>query len=321
MGIILSKQTQKFEGPEKKLEVYLFSKVSFRSYNTACWERVVKVCGASIVSQMTTDSLDAYLLSESSLFVWNNKIVLITCGKSTLTNAIPEIIGIIGKQNIELVIYERKSFLHPNEQPSDFRDELQYMRGFFKGSQYRLGSAKNEHVHGFYSAASDVHSDNGIFQILMYDLDLQATKALIQDGIGVNDSPMVKIVKELFPGIITDWHLFHPSGFSMNGVKNGHYLTIHVSPQKGGSYASFETDMNKNDFEFIIKKIISVFKPGRFLMILRTASDENSIKFFLPLIHIAGGGCYQIIENSINELNYGCTIRYSKYNQIRKSDF
>jgi len=107
--------TTKFEGPEKKLEIILFApQAGLRSNRDGQWDRVAKASRAAIISGIATDDLDAYLLSESSLFVWEDRILMITCGKTTLINAVPEILKIVNRDRIAFVFYERKSFMFPS---------------------------------------------------------------------------------------------------------------------------------------------------------------------------------------------------------------
>jgi S-adenosylmethionine decarboxylase len=37
-----------------------------------------------------------------------------------------------------------------------------------------------------------------------------------------------------------DDYVFEPCGYSMNGVEGGTFSTVHITPEEGFSYASFE---------------------------------------------------------------------------------
>ena len=51
-------------------------------------------------------------------------------------------------------------------------------------------------------------------------------------------------LRSLFPSSLIDDYLFEPCGYSMNGLDaSGGFYTIHVTPEKEGSYASFETNI------------------------------------------------------------------------------
>ena len=93
-----------FEGPEKKLEVILFSpQFGIRNNDDGRWDNIVQASQADIISKKSTEHLDAYILSESSLFVWNDRILIITCGKTTLIAAIPKILEVVDRKEIALV--------------------------------------------------------------------------------------------------------------------------------------------------------------------------------------------------------------------------
>ena len=72
-----------------------------------------------IVSARAARSFDAYVLSESSLFVYESKVVLKTCGTTKLLEAIPvflaeaAVLGMAPRR----VKYTRSTFDRPEEQP------------------------------------------------------------------------------------------------------------------------------------------------------------------------------------------------------------
>ena len=41
-----------------------------------------------------------------------------------------------------------------------------------------------------------------------------------------------------------------------------YYWNIHVTPEKDFSYASFETNYPKENYEELLKQVIEIFKPG-----------------------------------------------------------
>ncbi|HEX4046452.1 MAG TPA: adenosylmethionine decarboxylase, partial [Elusimicrobiota bacterium] len=74
-----------FEGPEKKLELALApGQPSLRARGLDYWKMIVGKARAQILSSLSNESLDAHLLSESSLFVADNWLTMITCGRTDL---------------------------------------------------------------------------------------------------------------------------------------------------------------------------------------------------------------------------------------------
>ena len=104
-----------------------------------------------IVSSRAAPSFDAYVLSESSLFVYANKFVLKTCGTTKLLNAIPVFLGEAAKLGMapRRVKYTRSTFDRPEEQPLEgcFKRETEFLETHFGalgpdgGNAFVLGSA------------------------------------------------------------------------------------------------------------------------------------------------------------------------------------
>ncbi|XP_031213610.1 S-adenosylmethionine decarboxylase proenzyme 2-like [Mastomys coucha] len=74
---------------------------------------------------------------------------------------------------------------------------------------------------------------------------------------------------DLIPGSVIDATLFIPCGYSMNGMKSdGTYWTIHITPEPEFSYVSFETNLSQTSYDDLIRKVVEVFNPGKFVTTL-----------------------------------------------------
>ena len=300
-----------YEGPEKKLEIILFtSQPGLRDNNDRRWERVVKASRSDIISQTSTKYLDAYLLSESSLFVWDDRILMITCGKTTLIETLPEIIKIVDREKVALVFYERKNFMFPQEQPADFEEDVVLIEKHFPGKSYRLGPANHDHIHVFYSshAKTQIEQD-ATLQVLMHGIDPsvidifcpQDTKN--RDQIGKHSG-----LNRIYPHMETDSHLFSPDGYSINGIFADKYYTVHVTPHSDWSYASFETNVLETDYSEIIKQVVSIFKPEKFSLLLTTSMDEKYLDGYSTLANVISE--YNVTEKSLYEFDCGYSIMF-----------
>ena len=200
----------KFEGAEKKLEIILNSPIKGLKENiNNRWDKVIKACDAIILSKIENNDMAAYLLSESSLFVWNDRILIITCGKTTLTKSIKKILSFLDKEKIALIFYERKNFLFPGEQPDNFGHDIIEIKKNFSGTAFRLGSSKNNHIHMFHSDHKNTKIENDVtFQILMHDLPPFVIKNFSKN-ISKNKDRVIKNsgLDNLYPGTITDTFL------------------------------------------------------------------------------------------------------------------
>jgi S-adenosylmethionine decarboxylase len=81
-----------FEGPEKVLEIDFAPghgpARGLREITRAQWDVILTEARCTILNSLSNDKLDSYVLSESSLFVYPLKMMLKTCGTTTLLRAV-----------------------------------------------------------------------------------------------------------------------------------------------------------------------------------------------------------------------------------------
>jgi len=110
-----------FEGPEKKLEVYFgrgASDAGFRQFQTEVWSGVLVDAACTILHKESNGECDAYLLSESSLFVFPERVILKTCGTTTLLLVLPKLL-MMAEQigcTLEHVLYGHLRYKFPEQQ-------------------------------------------------------------------------------------------------------------------------------------------------------------------------------------------------------------
>ena len=131
------------------------------------WKDMLDLVNCKVLSIVESDHVDAYLLSESSMFVFPHKIILKTCGTTTLLSGLPRMLEIAalvagfphsvanlvkGTATAAMpyrVFYSRKNFLFPDRQRGphrSWRDEVKSLdRLFLGGSAYMIGKMNGEH--------------------------------------------------------------------------------------------------------------------------------------------------------------------------------
>jgi len=116
-----------FEGSEKRIEVdFSFSAKApakgLRALSREQLDELMALAHCEIVSSRTNDHFDAYVLSESSLFVYPNKYVLKTCGTTRLLRSIPRLLELASGLGMQVARakYSRATFLFPEHQVRDF---------------------------------------------------------------------------------------------------------------------------------------------------------------------------------------------------------
>ena len=144
-----------FEGAEKRIEIdFHFNERNprgLREIARAQLDECMTAAQCEIVSVRSNDKFDAYVLSESSLFVFPTKLVLKTCGTTHLLAGVPNILKYAAEVGMEprRVKFTRSSFDKPDLQPelhASFDDETAFLEKHFGnlsaagGSSYILGS-------------------------------------------------------------------------------------------------------------------------------------------------------------------------------------
>ncbi|KAJ1032521.1 hypothetical protein NDA16_000544 [Ustilago loliicola] len=104
-----------FEGPEKLLELWFAEEPTdvsacrwdhpdarpnhfgLRSVPKAVWETMLDIVKCKVLSVIESSHVDAYLLSESSMFVFPHKLILKTCGTTTLLLGLEKLLTIAAK--------------------------------------------------------------------------------------------------------------------------------------------------------------------------------------------------------------------------------
>ena len=248
-----------FEGTEKRIEIgfKLNPPDSLRDKGFSYWSEFVKSVKCEIITFSRAPYFDAFLLSESSLFVYNNTIILLTCGNTEPFNAIEFLLEECGP--ITSVTYSHMPFLRPGMQPESYQN--------YNTEANKLSILSNRLGHGFHQTR--------VGKLVSFTTDLQRKPthtALYMYGLVLDESLALDCIR--FYGemdvsaYILHEHKFLPCGYSMNGVlENGTaYCTIHVTPQESCSYASFETNAATCS-EKLVSSIISTFKPRGFTFI------------------------------------------------------
>ena len=190
-----------FEGPEKLLELWFAEEPAdvhqcawdgpdarpghfgLRSVPKPVWETMLDIVKCKVLSVIESTEVDAYLLSESSMFVFPHKLILKTCGTTTLLLGLERLLTIANQALAALpkhvtvtpieddassscsslastaekqlgssvlhAFYSRKSFMFPERQKGPHRDwmlEVAVLDRFFDyGAAYTVGKMNGDH--------------------------------------------------------------------------------------------------------------------------------------------------------------------------------
>jgi len=164
-----------FEGPEKLIEIWFkppkerldelnevndegnTKDLGLRTVEKEVWDDMLTIVRAQILSITSNQYQDAYLLSESSMFVSPYRFMIKTCGTTTLLNAVPKILEIAkqycGLESVSAFFYSRKCFMFPDRQErphGSWNDEVDFLENIFpecsyNTSAYVVGKLNRDH--------------------------------------------------------------------------------------------------------------------------------------------------------------------------------
>ncbi|GMH28457.1 hypothetical protein Nepgr_030300 [Nepenthes gracilis] len=300
-----------FEGFEKRLELHFSGDDPIRNIGMGLrllefesLDKVLHAVQCTVVSAVGNHYFDAYVLSESSLFVYPTKIIIKTCGTTQLLKSIRPLLSYANRMGFypDGCKYTRGSFIFPHSQPfphTSFKEEVLYIESSLPTSlAYRKASIMPSKIstshswHVFTASNHDIHhqchdplpslrysplssSASYTIEICMTELDEAVAQKFFrqpEDGksghsAGREMTKMTGIQAINQNAVICDF-AFDPCGYSMNGMDDDKYSTIHVTPEEGYSYASFECvvsmndDRDDDDVVELLKKAVQVFRPG-----------------------------------------------------------
>jgi S-adenosylmethionine decarboxylase len=292
-----------FEGVEKRIEVR-FHVAADNTAGLRALERkeLDDICTASkctIIHSEPDDCFDSYILSESSLFVFRDRIMIKTCGTTAPLNGVKVILDAAKLHDIEPLhlVYSRSSFVFPDLQqfPHDtLGNELDFLNQLGLSLEVvdqnsrvmgdPLGTYWLVHSMRFGSSSAVKSHEKYTIDCIMTGLAPEACAAFWKDA-GYsdhrNDAAMSASIESFDPTLRVVGKAFDPCGFSANvhGVGTDNYLSVHVTPQEEFSYASVEGSFNSQfgqiDLTAFVQRVVDVFRPKKLLVTLITEGAKD----------------------------------------------
>lgn len=282
-----------FEGFEKRLEITFSlasifvdcSGLGLRALSRSQLDSILEPACCTIVAQLSNCEFDSYVLSESSLFVYPLKIILKTCGTTKLLSSIPPVLELAESLSLRAnsVRYSRGSFMFPNAQPAphrSFAEEVAVLKILFEdltGSGYVMGDhgTVNQQWHVYSACSRPMYREHrtGTVGIEMCMTGLDKDRSAIffkssgSDNRSAREMTVMSGIYRIIPGHEVCDFGFDPCGYSMNGIEGTAYSTVHVTPEDGFSYASYEAagfDPRTVAFNALVTKVLGCFDPDEF---------------------------------------------------------
>lgn len=335
-----------FEGPEKTMEVVFKtsskgkqsdidddakkSNIGLRAFSREQLDRICRKAKCTIMSKCSNQHMDSYVLSESSLFIYEQRLIMKTCGTTTLLRCLPVILEYADEIGLDMAWlgYSRKNFLFPSAQMwphANFGDEMRYINTHEKlqkrlgGEGYILGPVTGDHwfvyiaenlkqrilevapsstvamlpnasttnisdtpaifdyessnppiLHDHHAAMyfKQHHMHYRTMNMMMFDMARETSSIFhgADNGLTAKEMTAKAGIQALCPGALIDEQSFNPCGYSMNAILHDAYSTIHIAPEEDCSYVSFETNTRLTTYDPLVRQVLSVFRPKRFVL-------------------------------------------------------
>jgi S-adenosylmethionine decarboxylase len=225
-----------FDAAEKLLEIELRrGSPSLRALGRDAWARIVEAGGGEILASSAGRHVDAHVLSESSLFVRERSMSLLTCGRTELGRSLEALVERVGADVIEGVRFTREADRFPAAARTTFEADVDIIARWFEGESLKCSrGAASLRSFEWGRMASTLD-----FRVFCAGLGEISRHAFLEDARGA--SALVAGIPAVFSAEISQSHHFAPSGFSMNLARGEDVACVHVSPEASADVASVES--------------------------------------------------------------------------------
>ncbi|XP_065746163.1 S-adenosylmethionine decarboxylase proenzyme-like isoform X1 [Phocoena phocoena] len=263
-----------------------------------------------------------------SMFVSRKRFILKTRGTTLLLKALVPLLKLArdykGFDSVQSFFYSGKNFTKPFHRGyphQNFREETEFLNAILpNGAAYCMGRMNSDCWYLYtldFPESRVINPPDQTLEILMSEIDPAVMDRFYRkDGVTAKDVTRESGIRDLIPGSVIDATLFNPCGYSMNGMKSdGTYWTIHVTPEPEFSYVSFETNLSQTSYDDLIRKLMEVFKPGKFVTTLFVNQSSKCCTVLSSPQRIGGFKRLDCQSATFNDYNFVFTSFAKKQQQ------
>lgn len=272
-----------YEGTEKRLEITV-KQTNLLSFPENFWKDMIAQAGAFIISKIENNNTTAYLLSESSLFVWKNRVLLITCGNTHLIKAAQFFQKKIVKEQIQSLLFQRHQAFQPELQKSSFEQDSTLLHSHLQGKTQHWQGKYNGDLFFFGKLTKDPLNNKQI--LMLHGLSGDFSTKL---HTGKQSAKLIETKVSLatfFPQLLIDHYAFTPKGYSLNAISKENYLTIHITPEKLSTYLSLESSFSKLTLQPFLEHLINLFNPQQNQLMAFAKSDVGRLEVTVEQLQV-----------------------------------
>ncbi|KAG8504345.1 S-adenosylmethionine decarboxylase proenzyme [Galemys pyrenaicus] len=238
------------------------------------WEILLQDMQYSIISVTKTDKQEAYVLSENSMFVSKGRFILKICGSTILLKALAPLL----KLAMDYSGYANRSF----------QEEVEFLTAVFpNGAEYCMGLVNSDcwYLYTLHFPASQVINQPAqTLEIMLSKLD---PEFYVKNGVTAKDVTHESRICDLIAGSVIDCH---------------------------NVQSFFETNLSPTSYDDFIKKVVEVFKPGKFVTTLFINQSSKCCTVLSPL-QVEGFECFDCQRAVFNDYNFAFTSFVKKQQQ------
>jgi len=247
-----------YEGTEKRLLIST-QNLNLFDLNESFWQQLVADADAEILSSIENSNVKAYLLSESSLFIWKHTLLLITCGNTQLVKAALFVQQQLTKAQIKTLIFQRHQALKPLLQVSSFEQDTCLLKDQFNGQQQHWRGSYQGDLFIFGQVCSSKLTNHSIY--MLHGLHGRFSEELQTQGLNKHSILAKLQLHRFFSNLLVDHFSFSPKGYSLNAISDKHYITLHLTPELLSTYLSVESSFPDSLICGFIKHLQHLFSP------------------------------------------------------------
>lgn len=264
-----------YEGTEKRLEISI-KQNNLLQFPEIFWQEMVAQADAFILSKIENKTLRAYLLSESSLFIWKNKLLLITCGNTNLVKAAQFFQKKLTREKILSLLFHRHQAIRPELQETDFAQDCALLSTHLQGKTMHW---REEYKGDLFLSGNTAKANSHCKQILMlHGLSGPFAEKLQAGTASTEQIESTLALTDFFPALCLDQYTFTPKGYSLNAIAGNNYLTIHITPEKLSNYLSLESSFAEQVMQPFIKHLMRLFTPSQSHLINFNEDMSNALE-------------------------------------------